>query len=64
MSLSSLITLLLFAFILICLPCILLGRLTESKRQTIRRLSRQGLSQRAIADRLQITRYRVRLALA
>ena len=38
--------------------------LTMSQDRRIRRLSRRGLSQRAIASRLNITRYRVRLALA
>lgn len=51
----------LFAPILIFLA--LLGRLTESQPQRIRRLRRQGLSQRAIATTLGITTYRVRKAL-
>lgn len=36
---------------------------TMSQPRKVRMLQRQGLSQRAIADRLSITRYRVRLAL-
>ena len=38
--------------------------LTQSQNQRIRRLARAGLSQRAIAERCQITRYAVRSALA
>jgi hypothetical protein len=38
--------------------------LTQSQPQRIRRLARAGLSQRAIAERCQVTRYRVRQALA
>jgi hypothetical protein len=38
--------------------------LTQSQPQRIRRLSRSGLSQRAISSRLGISRYSVRLALA
>ena len=38
--------------------------LTESREQRIRRWHQRGMSQRAIADRLGVTRYRVRMALA
>lgn len=38
--------------------------LTQTEPQRIRRLSRSGLSQRAIASRLGVSRYQVRLALA
>jgi hypothetical protein len=38
--------------------------LTQSQPQRIRRLARAGLSQRAIAERCQITRYAVRKVLA
>ena len=38
--------------------------LTMSQQRRIRRLSRRGLSQRAIASRLNVSRYRVRLALS
>ena len=38
--------------------------LTQSQPQRIRRLSRSGHSQRAIASRLGVSRYAVRLALA
>ena len=37
--------------------------LTQSPNQRIRRLARAGLSQRAIAERCRVTRYRVRLVL-
>jgi len=37
---------------------------TESRQQRIRRWHAAGLSQRAIAARLRITRHRVRVALA
>ncbi len=37
---------------------------TESREQRIRRWHRSGQSQRAIAARLGVTRYQVRLALA
>ena len=37
--------------------------LTMSQQRRIRRLSRRGLSQRAIASRLKISRHRVRMAL-
>jgi hypothetical protein len=50
--------------IALLLPFIFILWLTESQQQKVRRLRTSGLSQRAIADRLQITRYRVRLALA
>jgi hypothetical protein len=51
----------------ILLPFLLIVALidlaTMSQSRKVRMLQRQGLSQRAIADRLSITRYRVRLAL-
>jgi hypothetical protein len=50
------------------LPALLLVALvdvlTQSQNQRIRRLARAGLSQRAIAERCQITRYVVRKVLA
>ena len=50
------------------LPALLLVALvdvlTQSQPQRIRRLSRAGLSQRAIAQRCAVSRYRVRLVLA
>ncbi len=52
----------------ICVPlivvCVLLGRLTETRRQQIRRMRRDGLSHQAIASALGISRYKVRQALA
>jgi DNA-binding CsgD family transcriptional regulator len=44
---------------LLLLPILLLARATESDRERIRRLRRSGLSQRAIAQRLGISRHRV-----
>jgi hypothetical protein len=38
--------------------------ISETREQRIRRWHRQGMSQLAIAERLGVTRYRVRLALA
>jgi DNA invertase Pin-like site-specific DNA recombinase len=38
--------------------------LTQSQPQRIRRLYRSGLSQRLIASRLGVSRYRVRMALS
>ena len=50
---------------LVLLPLIVLFWITESKPQRIRRYQRQyGWSQRKIADRLSVTRYQVRTALA
>ena len=46
------------------LVIVFLERLTESRQQQIRRLNRQGHSQRVIAQRLGISRHRVRQALA
>ena len=46
------------------LVIVFLERLTESRQQQIRRLHRQGHSQRVIAQRLGISRHRVRQALA
>jgi hypothetical protein len=42
----------------------LIDVLTQSQNQRIRRLARAGLSQRAIAERCQVTRYAVRKVLA
>lgn len=50
--------------VILLLPVLLLLRATESQGQTVRRLRSQGWTQQRIADRLQITRYRVRQALA
>tara|TARA_A100001201_G_scaffold117307_1_gene100900 strand:- start:984 stop:1175 length:192 start_codon:yes stop_codon:yes gene_type:complete len=51
------------AFFLLAIVAVV-DLLTMSQDRRIRRLSRRGLSQRAIASRLNITRYRVRLALS
>jgi hypothetical protein len=48
----------------ILLVITLVERATETQRQQIRRLRRDGLSQQAIAHKLGISRYRVRQALA
>jgi DNA-binding NarL/FixJ family response regulator len=53
-----------WAAVLLTLPIVFLLWLTESREQRIRRWHRRGQSQRAIAARLQISRYRVREALA
>ena len=45
-------------------PLAVLLWLTESRQQRIRRWHRQGMSQRAIAERLGTTRWQVRRALA
>ena len=50
--------------IVLTLPFIALCWATESTDQRVRRLRRQGSSQRAIAQRLGISVYRVRKALA
>jgi hypothetical protein len=50
--------------IVLTLPFIALCWATESTDQRVRRLRRQGSSQRAIAERLGISVYRVRKALA
>ena len=42
----------------------LVDLLSQTQTQKIQRLSRAGNSQRSIAERLGVTRYRVRLALA
>jgi hypothetical protein len=42
----------------------LVDAISATQPQRIRRLSMAGQSQRAIAERLGVTRYRVRLALA
>ena len=51
------------AFFLLAIVAVV-DLLTMSQDRRIRRLSRRGLSQRAIASRLNITRYRVRMALS
>lgn len=51
------------AFFLLAIVAVV-DLLTMSQNRRIRQLSRRGLSQRAIASRLNITRYRVRVALS
>ena len=49
---------------LLLLPVLILLWATESTEQRARRLHSNGWSQRRIADHMNITRYRVRVALA
>lgn len=56
--------LLAWAAALLLLPIIVILWATESHPQRIRRLRSYGLSQAAIAQRLGVTRYQVRKALA
>ena len=51
------------AFLLLAIVAVV-DLLTMSQDRRVRMLSRSGLSQRAIASRLSITRYRVRQCLA
>jgi len=54
-----------FKFLLPLLVLVaLVDAISATQPQRIRRLSMAGHSQRAIAERLGVTRYRVRLALA
>jgi DNA-binding NarL/FixJ family response regulator len=55
--------LLAWAAVLLTLPIVFLLWATESREQRIRRWHCQGMSQRAIAERLGVSRYRVRQAL-
>jgi len=50
-------------FIPLLVLAALVDALTQTKQQRIQRLAIAGYSQRAIAERLGVTRYRVRLAL-
>ena len=52
------------AAIALLLPFIIILWATESTEQKVRRLRTYGYSQRKIAEQLQVSRYRVRLALA
>lgn len=56
--------LLAWAAALLLLPIIIVLWATESREQRIRRLRSYGLTQAAIAERLGVTRYQVRKALA
>ena len=49
--------------VLLLLPALILLWASESQEQRIRRWARCGLSQRKIAERLGISRYRVKKAL-
>ena len=61
---ASLLIALVFKFFLPLLVLVaLIDLLSQTQAQRIQRLSLAGNSQRAIAERLGITRYRVRLAL-
>lgn len=53
-----------WAVALLLLPILILLWATESPEQRIRRWHRAGHSQRTIAQRLNVSRYRVRQALA
>ena len=53
-----------WAAVLLLLPIVILLWVTESQEQRIRRWHRRGQSQRAIARRLGVSRYRVRKAVA
>lgn len=61
---TTILSILFFLVLPVIVVCMFLGRLTETRRQQIRRLRREGLSQRAIAAKVGVTVYRVRLALA
>ena len=62
---TSLLIALVFKFLLPLLVLVaLVDLLSQTQSQRIQRLSKAGNSQRAIAERLGVTRYRVRLALA
>ena len=60
---TTFLSLVLLVFICLLFPILFLGWVTESREQKVRRLRRQGLSQRAIADRLGVSRWAVRQAL-
>jgi len=49
---------------ILTIPVLILLWATESREQRIRRWRADGMSQQAIADRMGITRYAVRRALA
>ena len=60
---TTFLSLVLLVFVCLLFPILFLGWVTESREQKVRRLRRQGLSQRAIADRLGVSRWSVRQAL-
>jgi DNA-directed RNA polymerase subunit N (RpoN/RPB10) len=55
---------LLWVLILLAVPVIVLGWITASDTERARELRRLGWSQQRIADRLGVSRYRVRKMLA
>jgi hypothetical protein len=59
-SIMSTTCLLAWALALLLLPILLLAWASESTPERARRWRRSGLSQQAIADRLGVSRYRVR----
>ena len=62
---TSLLIALVFKFFIPLLVLVaLIDLLSQTQAQKIQRLSKSGYSQRSIAERLGVTRYRVRLALA
>ena len=62
---TSLFIALIFKFLVPLLVLVaLIDLLSQTQAQRIQRLSKAGNSQRSIAERLGVTRYRVRLALA
>ena len=61
---TTILSIIVAILVVLLLPAIVLGWLTESRTQRIRRLNRAGMSQRKIADHLGVSRYRVSKALA
>jgi IS30 family transposase len=57
---STALTIILAFLLLFALPAIVLGWLTESKRERVRRWRRAGMTQQKIADRLGCNRSTVR----
>jgi DNA-binding CsgD family transcriptional regulator len=60
---TTILSIILAILAILLIPAIVLGWLTESRTQRIRRLSRAGMSQRKIAQHMGISRHRVKLAL-
>jgi len=57
-------TTLAFAIAILLLPIIFILWLTETTPQRANRLRRNGMSQQSIAQKMKISRYRVRMLLA